>query len=361
MAKWPGAVEGLGMKPFWAGKRILVTGHTGFKGGWLTLWLHRLGAKVLGISLPPETTPNLFTVAKVGESCESYFCDIRDVASVERHVKEFGPEIVFHLAAQPLVRRSYRIPTETFDTNLLGTVNVLEVIRRACCVKVAIMVTTDKVYKNHEWPWPYRETDELGGHDPYSASKAAAEIAIASYRDSFLASQGCAVASVRAGNVIGGGDWSEDRLIPDAIRAWQSGKTLQIRRPNAIRPWQHVLEPLSGYLSLAEKLWVTPELAGPYNFGPNSGGVATVRDVIDYSRVANGYGDVQYEESPEGPHEASCLKLDISKAEKVIGFKPKWGLEYAIGKSIGWYCQVASGKCGRAITISQITEYENFE
>jgi CDP-glucose 4,6-dehydratase len=353
------AVEGLEMKSFWAGKRVLLTGHTGFKGGWLTLWLNHLGAKVLGISLPPQTTPNLFTVAKVGDVCETHFSDIRNFESVHRHVKLFRPEIAFHLAAQPLVRRSYRIPTETFETNVAGTVNVLEAIRQLCEVRVAIMVTTDKVYKNHDWPWPYRETDELGGFDPYSASKAAAEIVIASYRDSFMASQGCAVSSVRAGNVIGGGDWSEDRLIPDAIRAWQSGKPLHIRHPHAIRPWQHVLEPLSGYLKLAEKLWVAPALAGPFNFGPNSDGFATVRDVIDYSRIANGYGDVQYEKTPQGPHEASCLKLDISKAAQTLGFKPKWELEYAISKSIDWYNQVASGKCGQELTVGQITEYEN--
>jgi CDP-glucose 4,6-dehydratase len=347
------------MNPFWEGKRVLLTGHTGFKGGWLAFWIHRLGAKVLGISLPPEKTPNLFTVAKVGESCESHFCDIRDLASVERLVRDFFPDIVFHLAAQALVRRSYQIPTATFETNVIGTVNVLEAIRRVGCVKVAVMVTTDKVYKNHEWPWPYRETDELGGHDPYSASKAAAEIAIASYRDSFLASQGCAVATVRAGNVVGGGDWSEDRLIPDAIRAWQSGKPLKIRRPDAIRPWQHVLEPLSGYLALAEKLWVIPALAGAFNFGPNSAGVATVRDLIEHARTAYGHGEVEYAESPHGPHEAGCLKLDIAKAEQTIGFKPKWDLETAIARSIGWYRDVAAGVDAQMLSLRQIAEYES--
>lgn len=347
------------MNPFWAGKRVLLTGHTGFKGGWLAVLLNRLGANVLGISLPPETVPNLFTVAKVGESCDSHFCDIRDLASVERLTKDFCPEIVFHLAAQPLVRRSYKIPTETFETNVVGTVNLLEAIRRVGYVKVAIMVTTDKVYKNHEWPWPYRETDELGGHDPYSASKAAAEIAIASYRDSFLASQGCAVASVRAGNVIGGGDWSEDRLIPDAIRAWQSGKPLQIRLPNAIRPWQHVLEPLSGYLRLAEKLSDNLELSGPFNFGPNSGGVATVRDVIEHARVTYGHGEVEYGESREGPHEAGCLKLDIAKAEQAVGFKPKWDLETAIERSIDWYREFSGGADAHRLCIDQVAEYES--
>ncbi len=347
------------MNPFWAGKRVLLTGHTGFKGGWLALWLHRLGAKVLGISLPPEATPNLFTVAKVGESCDSHFCDIRDLVSIERLTKDFCPDIVFHLAAQALVRRSYQVPTETFDSNVIGTVNVLETIRKMDCVKVAVMVTTDKVYKNHEWPWPYRETDELGGHDPYSASKAAAEIVIASYRDSFLASQGCAVASVRAGNVVGGGDWSEDRLIPDAIRAWQSGKPLQIRRPDAIRPWQHVLEPLSGYFRLAEALWENAGLAGAFNFGPNLGGVATVRAVIEQARTAYGHGEVEYAESPQGPHEAGCLKLDIAKAEQSIRFKPKWALETAIARSIGWYREFAAGVDPRKLCLDQIAEYES--
>jgi CDP-glucose 4,6-dehydratase len=236
---------------FWRGKRVLVTGHTGFKGGWLTLWLSRMGADITGLSLPPSTKPSLFDLAKIGAHCHSHELDIRDYAAVEAVVREAKPEIIFHLAAQPLVRASYRDPLETFSTNVMGTANVLNALRLEGSARVIVAITTDKVYQNKEWPFPYREDDVLGGHDPYSASKAASELVIASYSASYLAEKGMAVASARAGNVIGGGDWSEDRLIPDAVRAWQSGATLDIRRPNATRPWQHVLEPLSGYLVLA--------------------------------------------------------------------------------------------------------------
>ncbi len=253
---------------FWRGRRVLLTGHSGFKGSWLTLWLHRLGAVVTGVSLPPETAPNIFTDADIGALCDSHFCDIRAAAPLAELVRAARPEVVLHLAAQPLVRASYREPRETFATNVMGTVNVLDALRGLDGVRVAVMVTTDKVYRSQEAPRPYREDDALGGHDPYSASKAASEMAIASYRDAFLSAQGVAVASARAGNVIGGGDWSEDRIIPDAVRAWQAGQTLEVRRPQAIRPWQHVLEPLAGYLTLAQALWQRPALADSYNFGP---------------------------------------------------------------------------------------------
>ena len=286
---------------FWHGKRVLLTGHTGFKGGWLALWLHRLGAHVIGISLPPTTSPNLFDLAKINELCDSHFCDIRNIEALTTLVSSAQPEVVFHLAAQPLVRHSYQKPAETFDTNVLGTAHLLDALRGLRSVKAVVMVTTDKVYRNNEWRWPYREDDILGGKDPYSASKAASEIVIASYRDSFLAEQGVAVASARAGNVIGGGDWSADRLIPDTVRSWQKSETLKIRRPNAIRPWQHVLEPLAGYLTLAEQLWKNASLAGAYNFGPPTQEVSTVRDVIELAQTAYGNGTVQYGDGSEGP------------------------------------------------------------
>ena len=258
---------------FFRGKKVLLTGHTGFKGSWLVLWLHRLGARVAGVSLPPNTLPNLFSLVGIEDLCESHLCDIRDCAALNAVIRQIEPEIVFHLAAQPLVRASYLDPVETIATNVMGTAHVLDALRGLESTRVAVMVTTDKVYREKQPPRPYRENDALGGHDPYSASKAASEIVIGSYRSAFLAEQGVAIASARAGNVIGGGDWSADRLIPDAVRAWQKGQTLEVRRPDAIRPWQHVLEPLAGYLTLAEKIWRQPALAGAYNFGPESLGV----------------------------------------------------------------------------------------
>jgi len=292
---------------FWQGKRVLLTGHTGFKGGWLTMWLHRMGARVTGISLPPNTQLNLFDLTNLASICTSHFCDICDAAMVAENIKDAQPEIVFHLAAQPLVRASYREPLTTFATNVMGTAHILDALRGLNCAKVAVMVTTDKVYRNNEWHWPYREDDALGGHDPYSASKAASELVIDSYRKAYLAEQGLAVASVRAGNVIGGGDWSEDRLIPDAVRAWQDGCTLQIRRPQAIRPWQHVLDPLAGYLSLAQQLWKDPQLAEAYNFGPPPQQAATVREVIELAQKSYGHGEVVFGDGSDGPHEAGWL------------------------------------------------------
>jgi len=342
---------------FWQGKRVFLTGHSGFKGGWLTLWLHKLGAEVTGVSLAPNTTPNLFTLANVENCCRSHFVDIRDVDCLKKIVWQARPEIVFHLAAQPLVRSSYRLPVETFATNVMGTVHVLDALRSLESVRVAVMVTTDKVYRNHEWHWPYREDDELGGHDPYSASKAASEIIIDSYRKSFLTERGISIASVRAGNVIGGGDWSEDRLIPDAMRAWKINQILNIRCPQAIRPWQHVLEPLAGYLTLAQKLWEQPALAGAYNFGPESGDVATVREVIELSRDAYGAGSVCFADSNEGFHEAGCLALEIAKARKVIGFKPRWKLRDAVIRTIAWY-RAQEGIDASELCAADILAYE---
>jgi CDP-glucose 4,6-dehydratase len=343
---------------FWSGKRVLLTGHSGFKGSWLALWLHRLGAEVTGISLPPSTMPNLFTLAAIETICHSQYCDIRDATALAALINSARPEIVFHLAAQPLVRASYREPLTTFATNVMGTAHVLDALRRLDSVRVAVMVTTDKVYRNNEWPWPYREDDALGGHDPYSASKAASEVIIASYRDAFLNAQGVAVASARAGNVIGGGDWSEDRLIPDAVRAWQAKQPLEIRRPQAIRPWQHILEPLTGYLALAQRLWEQPSLAGAYNFGPETSEAASVREVVELARAAYGNGEVSYGGGGEGPHEAGWLALEVAKARESLGIKPKWPLAVAVNCTMAWYRTLYEGGDARALCQTEIAAYE---
>ena len=343
---------------FWRGKRVLLTGHTGFKGGWLALWLRRLGSHVTGIALPPNTTPGLFELARVAEGMNSKFCDIRDAAALGGIVAAARPEIVFHLAAQPLVRASYRDPLETFASNVMGTVHLLDALRGLDDVRAVVMVTTDKVYRNNEWPYPYREDDPLGGHDPYSASKAASEIVIASYRDAFLAGHGVAVGSARAGNVIGGGDWSEDRLIPDAVRAWQSGKPLEIRNPQAIRPWQHVLEPLAGYLTLAQKLWQQPELAGAYNFGPQTDEAVTVRQMVELARTAYGDAEVIYANGAEGPHEAGCLALETAKARVSLGVTPKWALAEAVNRTMAWYRAHHEGADVPSLCEAEISAYE---
>lgn len=343
---------------FWRGKRVLLTGHTGFKGAWMALCLHRLGAQVTGISLSPATTPNLFSLANIQAISDSHFCDIREAATLAALINKAQPEIVFHLAAQALVHASYRDPLTTFATNVQGTANVLDALRSIGSVRTVVAITTDKVYKNLEQPYPYRETDTLGGHDPYSASKAAAEIVIASYRDSFLKEKGIAVASARAGNVIGGGDWSEDRLIPDAIRAWNMNLPLQIRRPQAIRPWQHVLEPLTGYIKLAEQLWQQPALAGAYNFGPETHEAATVREVVQLAQSDYGKGQVSWGDGSEGPHEAGWLALEIAKARTTLGVKPRWSLAEAVQRTMHWYRQQHDGADARALCQSDIAAYE---
>lgn len=354
-------MEGVVMKPktsFWSGKRVLLTGHTGFKGSWLALWLSRLGAEVTGVSLAPATSPNLFTLARVAELTHSRFADIRDAEHLARITTEAAPEIVFHLAAQPLVRASYRQPLETFATNVMGTAHLLESIRGLEGVKVAVLITTDKVYKNQEWPYPYREDDALGGHDPYSASKAAAEIVAASYRDAFLTTQGVATATARAGNVIGGGDWSEDRLVPDAVRAWEAGKPLEVRRPQAIRPWQHVLEPLAGYMQLADQLWHNPDLAGAYNFGPETGAAATVWEVITQASKNYGHGEVIWGDGNDGPHEAGWLALEIAKARTILGVVPQWPLSETIKRTMNWYSRQQKGADARELCFSEIADFE---
>jgi len=324
----------------------------------LALWLHRLGAHVTGISLPPATTPNLFSLSSVQTVADSHFCDICDASKLAGLINKAQPEIVFHLAAQALVHASYRDPLTTFATNVQGTANVLDALRPLESVRSVVAITTDKVYKNLEQSYPYRETDALGGHDPYSASKAAAEIVIASYRDSYLSDKGIAISSARAGNVIGGGDWSADRLIPDAIRAWSADQPLQIRRPQAIRPWQHVLEPLAGYIQLAEQLWQKPEFAGAYNFGPQTHEAATVREVVEIAQRAYGIGQVSWGDGTEGPHEAGWLALEIAKARTVLGIQPRWALAESVQRTIHWYRKLQDGVDALALCQSDIIAYE---
>lgn len=346
---------------FWQGKRVLLTGHTGFKGSWLAIWLRRLGAEVVGISLPPETTPNLFTLARLSDSCDSHFCDIRNAADLAELVKVARPQFVFHLAALPLVRASYRDPLETFDTNVMGTANLLEALRGVDSVRVAVMVTTDKVYQNFERTKPYRENDLLGGADPYSASKAASEMVIRAYRDSYLREQDVAVASARAGNVIGGGDWSEDRLIPDAIRAWQENRVLDIRHPQSVRPWQHVVEPLAGYLILAQRLWEDASLAGAYNFGPDMDCAVSVKEVVDLAQTYFPSARVKYTGNSQGPHEAGLLLLDTEKAVTQLGISPRWSTAGAVEKTVSWYRELSTGADALGLCHADITAYDNCE
>ncbi|WP_319559823.1 CDP-glucose 4,6-dehydratase [Marispirochaeta sp.] len=343
---------------FWKSKKVLVTGHTGFKGAWLTLWLQRLGADVTGIGLKPETEPNLFTCAKIEKLLKSYICDIRDDKKIAKIVQECSPDIAFHLAAQALVRKGYRKPKSTFSINVQGTVNILDSLRSVDNLRVVVAVTTDKVYKNIEHSYPYRETDSLGGYDPYSASKAAAEIAIACYRDSFFKEAGVSLSSVRAGNVIGGGDWAEDRLIPDAVRSWSNRFPLNIRRPDSIRPWQHVLEPLFGYMRTAEITWDNPGLADAYNFGPETNEAATVRQAIELARKYYSYNAVKWAKVPEGPHEAGWLSLEIAKARTVLGVAPRWSLDTAIEKTMTWYSNFLAGEKAGSLCYTDIEDFE---
>jgi CDP-glucose 4,6-dehydratase len=342
---------------FWRGRRVLLTGHTGFKGAWLSLWLHRMGAQVVGISLPPITSPNLHSLARIETTAASHYCDIRNAARTAALIQESEPEIVLHLAAQPLVRASYHEPLATFAVNVLGTAHVLDSLRGLTSVRAVVAITTDKVYLGRERPYRYCESDALGGHDPYSASKAAAEMVIASYRDAFLAAQGIAVASARAGNVIGGGDWSEDRLIPDAIRAWTKGEALHIRRPHATRPWQHVLEPLAAYLRLAERIWERPRLAGAYNVGPDADDGASVKMVIEMARSAFGSGDVVWGETPDGPHETDWLALDATKARTHLDVRPTWSLATAIQRTMNWYREQREGADARTLCEADIEAF----
>jgi CDP-glucose 4,6-dehydratase len=348
----------------WRGRRIFLTGHTGFKGGWLALWLAKQGAQVRGYALDPPTEPNLFAIAGIASIVDDVRGDILDRPRLEASLQEFAPDVVFHLAAQPLVRRSYADPLGTYATNVLGTAHVLEAVRKTSSIRAVVCVTTDKCYENREWVWPYRETDFLGGHDPYSSSKACAEIVSAAYRSSFfsldrLGERRVALATARAGNVIGGGDWSEDRLVPDLVRGFQSGQPALIRRPRAIRPWQHVLEPVYGYLMLAERLLADgDQFASAFNFGPGDDDAWPVERIADRLATAWGDGATWVRDADPGVHEAGVLRLDASKARVELGWQPRLTIESALDWTVNWYRANQQNANMQDFTWSQIQAYE---
>jgi CDP-glucose 4,6-dehydratase len=359
-------MEALGMTPdFWRGKRVFLTGHTGFKGSWLSLWLQQLGADVTGFALAPPTEPSLFDVARVGDGMRSVLGDIRDGAALARAMREAEPEIVIHMAAQALVRYSYDNPVETYAVNVMGLVNMFEAVRATPGIKAVVNVTTDKCYDNREWAWGYREQDPLGGFDPYSNSKACAEMVTAGYRSSYFnpaayATHGVALASARAGNVIGGGDWALDRLIPDILRAVGAGQPVSVRNPGAIRPWQHVLEPLSGYLTLAEHLYEHGvAYAEGFNFGPQDSDARRVDWIVEHICRSWGDGASWTRDGSEQPHEATYLKLDCSKAKSRLQWQPRWHLGQAIGHIVAWHQAHARHADMRVLTLAQIDAYQH--
>lgn len=349
---------------FWFGKRVFITGHTGFKGSWLSLWLQQHGAILTGYALAPPTTPNLFDIARVGEGMRSVVADIRDADALAKAICEVKPEIVIHMAAQPLVRYSYGAPIETYSTNVMGVVHLLEGVRQAGTVHAVVNVTSDKCYENKEWLWGYREEDRMGGFDPYSNSKGCAELVTAAYRDSYFNSSsydehGVAIASARAGNVIGGGDWAADRLIPDILRAIQAGQLVNVRSPHAIRPWQHVLEPLSGYLALAEKLYSEgPAYAEGWNFGPANEDARPVQWIVEHLINLWGQGANWQLDSAPQPHEAHYLKLDCSKARAKLDWYPRWNLPITLESIIHWQKDWLAGADMQLSTLQQIADYE---
>ncbi len=341
---------------FWENKKVLVTGHTGFKGSWLSLWLQQLNAKVIGLALDPNTSPNLFTAANVAENMIDVRGDIRDAQTLFSVIQKHEPEIIIHMAAQPLVRYSYSNPVETYMTNVMGTVHLLEAVRQHACVRAVVNVTTDKCYENKEWHWGYREDEPMGGHDPYSNSKGCAELVTTAYRKSYFKKLG--LASARAGNVIGGGDWSEDRLLPDIINSCISKKTLQIRYPNATRPWQHVLEPLSGYLHLAQLLYSSPEkYSEAWNFGPDDSDAKPVEWIVKETfKCWGGNPTMEIIPSPD-LHEATFLKLDCSKAQARLGWKPRWNIQQALASTVEWYKAFHAEKNMKEETLKQIKNF----
>jgi CDP-glucose 4,6-dehydratase len=349
----------------WRGKRVFLTGHTGFKGGWAALWLASKGAVVRGYALDPCTEPNFFTEAKVGSVIEDVRGDIRDGAAVDAAMTSFAPEVVFHMAAQPLVRYSYVDPIGTFETNVIGTARVLDAVRRTPSVRAVVSITTDKCYENKEWLWGYRETDPLGGYDPYSSSKACAEIVSAAYRQSYfpvgeLGAHGCGIATARAGNVIGGGDWSLDRLVPDLVRGFLAGEPVRIRRPQAIRPWQHVLEPVFGYLLLAEKLLSEDKAryATAFNFGPSDDDAQTVGWIVERMTQFWGGGASWVLDEAPSVHEAGYLKLDASRARAELAWQPRLRLNTALEWLVDWYKAWQAGAEMHRFTLEQIAAYE---
>ena len=346
------------MSSFWTGKRVLVTGHTGFKGSWLSFWLNRLGAELAGMALAPDTDPCLFDQLKIKSLGDHMIGDVRAADLVARRVAEVNPDIIFHLAAQPLVLESYQTPLETWQTNVMGSLHIMQAIRELPGRCAVVMVTTDKVYDNLEDGSAYNEQHPLGGHDPYSASKAAMEIAVSSWRRSFLGGTDIRMASARAGNVIGGGDWASNRIVPDIVKALEAGQEIAVRNPETVRPWQHVLEPLAGYLALAEQLWSSdnPSFQSGFNFGPNPNSVRSVRDLVSEAlrHWPGNWTDVR----PKGaPHEAGLLSLDPSKSEALLGIKPRWTFEQTIEKTINWYRAVGDGKSAVDVTESQLRDF----
>jgi CDP-glucose 4,6-dehydratase len=355
-------MEGV-VKDFWKGKTVLVTGHTGFKGGWLCLWLQQMGARVVGYSLAAPTTPSLFDVARVEEGISSIIADVRDRATLKQVIDEHAPNIVLHMAAQSLVRYSYANPLETYATNVMGTANVLDAARESGRVKAIVVVTSDKCYDNREWVWGYRENDPVGGYDPYSSSKGCAELVTSAFRASFFnpaqhEKHGVGIASARAGNVIGGGDWAQDRLIPDFVRAAARGEPLVVRNPAAIRPWQHVLEPLHGYLLLAQRLWDNGSYSEAWNFGPDEESAQSVETVVStLVRLWGGEAQWRRDAVATHPHEATYLKLDCSKARAKLGWRPRLDLDTALDWTAAWYKAYSGKRDMREFTIRQVEAY----
>lgn len=346
---------------FWSGKNVLVTGHTGFKGSWLSLWLQHLGANVTGLSLDPPTNPSLFEIANVAEGMNSIIGDIRDKAAVEEAFNQSAPDILIHMAAQPLVLYSYDNPIETYETNVMGTVHVLEACRQSTSLQAAVMITTDKCYENKEWVWAYRENEPMGGYDPYSNSKGCSELVISAYRQSYFGDHGhpAAIASARAGNVIGGGDWAADRLIPDFMQAILENKPVIIRSPSSIRPWQHVLEPLNGYLTLAENLTKDKEkYSQGWNFGPNQSDAKEVQWIINHISKLWGEGAEWQLDKKIHPHEATYLKLDCSKAHDLLRWEPKLSLSTTLEWIVEWYKQYQGDSDMRKVTLQEIARYQ---
>ncbi|MBU6957449.1 CDP-glucose 4,6-dehydratase [Pseudomonas sp. CVAP len=356
-------MEAVGLSSqFWRGKRVLVTGHTGFKGSWLTLWLQSLGAEVTGFALDPSTEPSLFELARVAEGINDQRGDLRDLAALLELIAEAQPEIVLHLAAQPLVREGYRDPLGTYSSNVMGTLNLLEAIRQVGGVRACVLVTTDKVYANQEWLWPYRENEALGGHDPYSSSKACCELLAQSYAASFFpaerhAEHGLALATARAGNVLGGGDFAPERLIPDVLKAWSANEPVTLRYPQAVRPWQHALEPLAGYLQLAAGLYEQgPKFAGAWNFGPSESDMCSVGEVVELlSRRWPHARGLRVE--PSELHEAGLLRLDSSRARQLLAWQPRWSLQDCLTHTLDWHLAWENGDDMRAITLHQLNLY----
>ena len=366
MGVWHGALADLGLttsadalSKAWSGRRVFLTGHTGFKGGWMTGLLHHLGARVTGYALAPEPGPSLFEAAQIGElASASIIADIRDGKRLTAAMQAAEPEVVFHLAAQALVRRARAEPDETFETNVMGTLRLLEAVRATPSVRAVVVVTSDKVYDNREWPWPYRETDPLGGKEPYGASKAASEMVVQAYRQSYFSDQGrpVAIATARAGNVIGGGDWAVDRLVPDAMRAVAAKTPLVVRNPSAVRPWQHVIEPVTGYILLADALLGGLDVPGDggFNFGPAGDDAASVQVVAD-ALVERWGGDASWIRDPAvQPYEARLLEVDSSRARSVLGWSPKWRLDLGLARAVEWYRAIAAGADARRVMLDQI-------